>query len=161
MSTIPLFKSISVVLGVLYIFIIQLPGTLFQPQHQHQHQHQPYSQSQIQITSWNGYNQYHCLINNKAIIIYLEDSTEDSTDQEYNPSSGKIKIIFKDDKNEGTTFIYERDFAENIEINETDKKYIERILATIESFHKDNRTYNQIKNKLDTFWKGLKRNGSR
>lgn len=103
------------------------------------------------ITSWNNHNQYQATIDNQQLIIYLE---EESTDP---PKPGKIKIIFKDDKSKGTTLVYEREIGG--ELTDQDQEYIERILTDVEHFHKENRTYNKMRDRLDNFWKGLRRNG--
>lgn len=106
----------------------------------------------LSITDWDGKNEYQGVIDRKQIVIYLEETEKPQR-------HGKVKIYFKDDKNKGTTLIYEREIGG--EISDTDQEYIERILTNIEHFHKENRTYNQIRDKLDGFWKGLRRGGSR
>lgn len=138
MLQITIIKGVSTLLALM-LFLLTQSASIFLPS------------PQFKINSWNGKNQYQATFNNKPLIIHLEEKEESKP--------GKIKIIFKDDKTKGTTLIYERQIGG--EISNTDQEYIERILTNIEKFHRDNRTYNQIRDKLDGFWKGLRRNGNR
>lgn len=101
----------------------------------------------IKITDWDGINQYEGTVNGDPVIIQLEDIDTSKP--------GKIKIVFKDSKKNGTTLIYERDMEDG-EISEQDQVYIERVLASIEEFHKKNRTYVDVKEKLNWLWKQTK-----
>lgn len=134
MLQVPIVKGASALMALMLFMLTQSLSLIF-------------PSSQFRIDSWDGKSQYQATFNNEPLIIHLEEE----------PKPGKIKIIFKDDKSKGTTLIYEREIGG--EISETDQEYIERILTNIEKFHKDNRTYNQIRDKLDGFWKGLRRNG--
>lgn len=55
------------------------------------------------------------------------------------PTPGKVKIVFKDERIKGITFIYDRDMGDG-EISETDKKYLDLVFENIEKFHSKNNT---------------------
>jgi len=132
----------------------------------------------IKITNWDNNRVYSANIDNKpAYIIFELDSeniiikkkeykkeqdrdntTESEIVTEYNPqptpptptppNPGKIKIVFKDDKTKGITFIYDRNMGDG-EISETDKKYLDLVFQNIEKFHSKNNTINE---KLKDFY---------
>lgn len=130
----------------------------------------------IQITNWDNNRVYSANIDNKPAYIIFElenenviikkkeyskkqdrdNTTESEIVTEYNPpiipptppNPGKIKIVFKDDKTKGITFIYDRNMGDG-EISETDKKYLDLVFQNIEKFHSKNNTINE---KLKDFY---------
>lgn len=103
----------------------------------------------IKINAWDGGSKYEGTINNKPAVIYVD---EDKNISEHHPKPGKIKIVFKDSKQNGTMLVYERNMEDG-EISEQDQIYIEKILENVEKFHKENHTYLNIKEKLNNIWK--------
>ena len=107
----------------------------------------------ITITEWDGNSKYEAVVNNQPITIYLEEEQTETNP----PKPGKIKIIFKDSKQQGTTLIYERDMQDG-EISPTDQKYIEQVLVTVKDFHKTNNTFHdKIKDGWYSFWKSVQK----
>lgn len=115
-------------------------------------------QQEIIINSWNEEYVYEASINGEPAVIYLESEIEpEKPESEHHPKAGKIKIIFKESKQLGTTFIYERDMADG-EISEVDQAYIEKVLTSVEKFHADNNTLDgKIKDTIQNFFKSIKK----
>lgn len=115
----------------------------------------------IEIISWDKNYKYEAIINNSSAVIYLdseevEDGVETDKSNHY-PKAGKVKIVFKDSKQNGTSLIYERDMEDGA-ISEADRIYIEKVLTTIEQFHKENHTFNgKVKDTINSFFKSIKK----
>ena len=131
----------------------------------------------VEIKSWDGNNIYEATINGKDVTIHLEDNT--SKRKEYEKiknkdgsftekeivtennthkdapeivTPGTVKIVYKDNKTEGITFVYDRDMSKG-EISAIDQKYLDKAFEAIEKFHEKNNTINE---KLKDYFNGFK-----
>ena len=112
----------------------------------------------IKIVSWNYDYVYEAKINGEPVVIHLEETEKEieKDKPEHHPKPGKIKIVFEDSKQKGTKLIYERDMEDGA-ISETDRIYIERVLNSIEKFHKENHSFNgKVKDTINNFLNSIK-----
>ena len=156
-------------LALAAVFVLSLSYNPFNQPNQSKPSNQP--DLSIEILAWDGESIYDATINNDPVFIKLESDTEsnitkekqyskektsdgeteEETLTEYSdhiPNPGRVKIVFKNNKSQGITLVYDRNMSDG-EISETDKKYLDKVFANIDKFHKEN---NSISEKLKEFY---------